>query len=345
MITFLVYLNAFRDQPQVVYAGICWLVGRFTSTLAHECGHAAAASYCNWRVLTFVVRPFGLQVPNRNLVYFKPKFSTTNVGWITTIPNNLAHGTRSNWALILVAGPAASLLLALVAFGGWATYLRDFDTGSVSVSRIGLGLSFQALYGCVFSILPNSFSDTPSDGTRLRSLHASHTSFERDQPIVWLATLAINKVRLRDRPDWLIDAARNVPGVTAEAAKFLDSHEIGVVLDAKYVDAKRARTLIDQYRAKHGANPWLNACDAYLCAVWEADAQRATATIVLPPSPDEVTPMFLAAEAAVAARSGQTKTTMSKLREMEKALRAASPFHDPTFTDIRSQIKAVLNSN
>lgn len=339
--SFAVYLNAFRNDPQVLFAVPCWLVGQFASTFVHECGHAAAAHSCNWRVIMFVVRPFGFQMPNRDFVLLTRKVGGANSGWIATVPRDISSGTKASWSVILAAGAVASFLFALVTFSGWATFLRDFDTADVRVSRIGLGLGLQSLHSCIFTILPNGFSDTRTDGTKLRALRGIGSSFETTEPFVWLLTLVRNKVRLRDRPDWLIDAVRNMPDISTEMTKVMEGYEISLTMDEKQVDICRARALIDQYREKHGASDWLNACDAYLSAVWEADAQRATATISLAPYPDEKTPMFLAAEAAVAARLGQSTTAISKLRDMEKTLKRESPFRDLTFKDIRRQVEAV----
>lgn len=343
IVAFAAYLNSFREQPQVVFATLCWIVGRFVSTFVHECGHAGAALSCNWRVLTFVVRPFGIQVPNQNFAIFSSKIGRINLGgWIATVPRNLASGTKANWSLILVAGAGVNFLFALVAFAGWATFLKDFDTPNIIVSRIGLGFGLQSLHSCVFSILPNGFSDTPSDGTKWRALRRSDSTYGTDKPLVWLGTLLTNKVRLRDRPDWLIDAVQAMPDASGEKKMLMEGLQISVTMDGKQVDMCRARELIDQYREKHGASQWLNACDAYLSAVWEADAQRATATMSLPPGSEEMTPMFLAAEAAVAARMGQATLVRAKLKEMKKALRMESPFNDLTFRDIRTQVESVL---
>ncbi|MEA2207264.1 MAG: hypothetical protein QOE77_4040 [Blastocatellia bacterium] len=52
--------------------------------------------------------------------------------------------------------------------------------------------------------------------------------------------------------------------------------------------------------------------------------------------------LTFAAEAALAARTGDAVLARSKLEAMEEAVKRASPFHNPTFADIGRQIERLL---
>jgi hypothetical protein len=52
--------------------------------------------------------------------------------------------------------------------------------------------------------------------------------------------------------------------------------------------------------------------------------------------------MFLATEAAVAARAGERALMRQKLKAMRKAIAAQSPFRNPTFRDIGGLIEGAL---
>jgi hypothetical protein len=339
---FLTYASAFRDQPHALFALACLIIGRFTSTFVHECGHAIAALACRWRIILFVVRPIGIQIPNRNLAIIRRSFKTELGGWVATVPGAPSVDTQRSWSIILAAGPAASFLLAAVAILGSVTWLRAFDGAAVAVSRIGIGLAVQSLHSCVLTLLPTVRSGNRSDGEKLRALGRGENDYELNRPLIWLETMLSNNVRLSAVPDWLVSQARATAGESEDGERFLASLDIGRALDSAQVDTARARTLIEAFRERHGVNGWLAACDVYLAAVWEGDADRAKAALSGIRIEPAVPELSLAAEAAVAARSGETALARSKLREMREAVKRKSPFKDLTFRDIRRQIERLL---
>ena len=339
---FLIYASAFRDQPHAMFAIACLMIGRFSSTFVHECGHAIAALARGWRIIVFVVRPIGFQVPNRNLAIVRRGFKTEAGGWVSTVPSTPDVDTQRNWSIILWAGPVASVLLAAAAVLASITVLRPYDGAALSVSRIGLGLALQSLHACALTLLPTAGPGERSDGEQLRALARPDADYALNRPLIWLETLLRNNVRLRALPEWLVSEARSLAPGSEELARYVATIEIGRILDSAPVDVVRARILIDAFRERFGPDGWLAACDAWLAAIWEAHADRAKdalAGIGIAPS---VPQMSLAAEAAVAARLGERTLARAKLRDMRKAVNRASPFQDLTFRDIRRQVESVL---
>jgi hypothetical protein len=340
----LCYLAAFSSANGSFFLGLaCWVIGSWISTLIHESGHAAAVRACGWRVLVFVVRPFGLQIPNRNLFMARRSQRPGAGGWVSMVPRSQAAGTRARLAIIVAAGPLASLVVAVVAMGGSPLWLAASDRHDLRVSLIGFAFGVQALHGGLFSLLPHMRAGRNSDGDLLRLLRRADDRWDALQPLAWLDCLLKCNVRLRELPHWMLDAARATPLPPDGLAKFRAMTEIGIVLDSAPVDAALARRQIDEYRTLHGSSEWLDSCDAYLAAVWEADAERArdalwkgAVTI------NDLRPLALAAKAAVAARAGEVSVARNLLAEMRSALKAKSPFRDATFRDIGRQIEALL---
>ena len=338
---FVAYVTAFRHQGFLLFGMICWYCGRFVSCVVHEAGHAIAALARGWRVVVFAARPFGFQIPNRNPVILGREHHGEGAGWVATVPRSPGMDTGANWSIILAAGAVASLLLELLALQGWASFLRPFDGGEVLVSRIGLGLALQAFHHCIFAMLP-AFTDKPTDGDQLRRLDRPEGAYALDRPIKWIGTLLYSRVRLRDLPQWLVEQARTMAPISEESARYVATIGVGQALDSDPVDVERARLLIDEFRARFGSDPWLACCDAYHAAIWEGDSARALAAFSGEQSDPPPTPLYFAAQAATAARMGNTALAIILLKEMDSALKRESPFRDDTFRDIRRQVEAVI---
>lgn len=337
---FLAYASAFPEGPHLVLAFASLLAGAFVSALIHESGHALAAWACGWRVIVFAVRPFGLQIPNRDLALIRRGYRDDAGGWVTAVPRAAEYDTARRWALIVAAGPLASLMLAVAAGGfGWIEGAPLSRRTQIGLDYLGLGLALQALHGFFFSLLPVR-SAGASDGEYLWALRSRDDDANR--AIQWLETLLSSNVRLSRLPAWLVDEVRVLGAESESMASYHASLEIGRMLDSAPVDPLRARALIEAFRARFGATPWLAACDAYLAAVWEGEAGRAREALAAGPPSPEPTPLSLAAEAAVAARAGEAALMRFRLDDMANAVKKISPFADPTFRDIRRQVEAVL---
>jgi hypothetical protein len=333
--------SAFRSGGwQLVYALGALGIAYFLATFAHECGHALAALLCGRRLIVFAVWPFGFQVPNRNLVLVSRRYNDGAGGWVASVPRRAGEEGKAVFAFILLAGPAASALLAIVALCQSVTDLPPLAGTAVRLPNLWFALAVLALQDVVLSLRSSGDDWTPSDGDQLKSLWQSdREQFRLYRPWSWISMIVALKVQLRDVPEWMMAEARQSAAQSDYVAQYVAGVEVGRLLDAPPVDPVAARALLDDYRARYGASDWLVSCDAYCAIIWEADPARAEAALaeIEPPAP--VPPMRFAAEAALAAWLGDAGTVTVKLADMRKALKANSPFRDDTFRVIEGQIE------
>lgn len=339
---FVAYASAFHDQSGLLLGFACLFAGEFLSALVHELGHAAAALACGWRVVIFVIRPFGIQLPNRDFAIVPRGHEAGAGGWVGTVPRTAAVDTRRNWSIVLIAGPAASAAMAIAAVLVWAAAPGSLGDGVADLGRLSLGVGIQSFYSCLFTLLSGRWVGRTSDGDRLRALRREESRYERNRPVIWVASLLAFKVRLSALPEWLMTGARASADASDDMVRYVATLDIGRTLDTLPVDIARARALIDDFRARYGSNGWLAGCDAYLAAVWERDPGRAEAALAEIPAADEAHQLSRAATAAVAAAMGEADLAQFMLAEMDSALKRESPFSDATFRDIRRQIEALI---
>jgi hypothetical protein len=336
---FLAYAAGFPEGPHLLLAFAALAAVRFVSTLVHESGHALAALACGWRVVVFVVRPFGLQIPNGDVAMIRRDYKDDVGGWVTAVPGSAELDTPRRWSLIVAAGPLASLMLAAAGAFAWNEWAPLSRHGRVGLDYLGLGVALQALHSCVFSLLPVR-SPRTSDGQHLWALR--NGGYGSNRAIIWVETLLNSNVRLSRLPGWLVDETRALSASSDTIARYYAMLEIGRLFDDAPVDAVRARALLETFRARYGGDSWVAACDAYLAAIWEGDAGRAREVLAAGPPSPRPAPLSFAAEAALAARTGEERLMRLRLEDMAKALTKNSPFEDRTFRDIRRQIEAVL---
>lgn len=329
---FLAYLEA--SEGEVLLAILYLVLGLSLSTLVHESGHALAALACGWNVILFVVRPFGLQVPNRDFAFVPNELNDDAGGWVSSVPGHAAVDTNWHWAIIVMAGPIADVLLAAEAFLVWS------DGGRTGASALGFGLGLQALQGALFSFLPGERTGR-SDGDKLRAIFRGDYDLP-GRPVVWQLGLLRDNVRLSAIPDWLIAEGKAAAQSEDWIARHITQVDIGRILDSAPVDAVRARALIEDFRGRYGTDGWLAACDAWLAAIWENQVDRAKAALKRPQNGPGVPELTIAAEAAIAARMGEADSARILLRKMTAALKEKSPFSNPTFQDIRRQVEDLL---
>jgi hypothetical protein len=206
---------------------------------------------------------------------------------------------------------------------------------------IACGFAVLALRSCLFSLLPTAQARATSDGQNLWRLWHDDGQWAT-RPLLWLRAMLNYRVRLRDLPPWMVEAARTAAPGDARLDDDMSAMEIGIALDGATVDVAQARIMLDDHRVRYGASEWLNSVDAYCAALFECDAVRARATLWCGARTEDLRPMAMAAEAAVAAREGDMATGRSRLEAMRAAVRAASPFHNATFGDIGRQIEGLL---
>jgi Peptidase family M50 len=316
------------------------VLGLFFSTLVHESGHAFAAWVCGWKVILFVVRPFGFQIPNRDLAIVPSQLNEHAGGWVSSVPGGPDVDTDWRWATIIVAGPIADLLLAIAALlvGSGVVPLTE-GNGTVG-NALGFGLALQALYGTLFSLLPGE-RPGGSDGDILRALARGDGDWP-GRPVTWQLGLLGNNVRLSAVPEWLMAQGRAAAQTQDWIARHMAGLEIGRVLDSAPVDASRARALIEDFRGRYGTDGWLAACDAWLAATWEDRVDSAKSALDAPQNGPGVPELTMAAEAMIAARTGETERARVLLREMMATVKEKSPFRNPTFQDLRRQVEVLL---
>ncbi|WP_332801801.1 M50 family metallopeptidase [Sphingomonas sp. RT2P30] len=323
-----------------------WYAGNWLTTIFHEAGHALAARACGWRTIVFIARPFGLHLPHRDIVIVRRKMGVGYGGWVLSVPGRRSVATRGREALYVAGGPVASLLLAAVV-GSVSVDWRNQHGGAESPANlIAIAFALQSLHGGIFTLLPSHKAGGSSDGQKLWQLRRDDGSWFGGRALRWIGAMLLYRIRLRDLPPWMLDAAHSTlpPNDDAmdETARALASLEIGIELDAASDDVGQARRMIDAYRARYGASEWLNSVDAFCAATWEADPTRARAALWCGPRTEELRAMVMAAEAAVAAREGDAETARSRLSAMRQAVKADSPFHNATFRDIGRRIEAML---
>lgn len=345
----LTLLSAFVHVPTLSGVGIvvaiiaAALIIRIGSTLVHELGHLFVGLMRGWRIIAFAVRPLVFQAPSSSVAFASRKLGNDARGWVFMMPRHPENATRTNMAAYIAGGPAASIALAAVALCG-APFLSlpPGSNGQVDLGYLATAIGLQALFDAMFTLLPNRRPGRQTDGDKLLELWRSRYDPYRFPALAYAATLRLYDVRLRETPQWMIDAARQDGGLSSEIQQTLNGIEIGAALDAATVDPVQARSLIDRYRADYGDSEWLASCDAYLAAVWENDPARARTIAWSGVVTDDQRPLVLAVEAAIAARLGEVDAARDRLSQMDIARRGRTRFRDVMFDDIRSHVRNLI---
>jgi hypothetical protein len=354
----------------------------FVSTVIHEAGHAIGAIAAGWRPFVISAWPFAWHVPNNAIVLFGKGGGYDGGGYVAGVPSHPIANTRLRHAIFVAAGPIVSLavgiglMTAAMApsapppdFPGSSsrealppqTYayprldpfrevqvINSYQSSQIKWERARAGLmmalAFLSFASFVGTIIPRTLHDgQTTDGQML--LNALRRG--PGPPYgAWgyLAHLLHYNVRLRDLPDWMLSEYRQLTEQSGQAPSANDAIDIGRTLDARVVDIAKARAQVDAYRAAYGDDDWLASIDAYLAAVHEGDGERAAAALANRPARMSDAAMLSAAEAALAARTGDATLLARKLDEMESRLLRDSPFPNPTFVDIRARIESVARS-
>lgn len=340
---FLLYALILFSVPYSPLLGIpLWFVAQWLVTLLHEAGHALAAWACGWRVIVFAVRPLALRLPDRDIAFLGRYPRNGYGGWVLSVPGRPAVATRGRFAIIVAAGPIICLLLALILLAISTLPNRGSDGHDLRGGLIACGFAVLALRSCLFSLFPSAHLEGVSDGQNLWRLWRDDGEWATTRPVLWLGSMLYYRVRLRDLPPWMVEATRSAMPAEERHDQNMAGIDIGIVLDSAQVDVARARGMIEAYRGRYGGSEWLDSVDAYCAALFESDAARARATLWRGARTEGLRPMVMAAEAAVAAREGDMATARSRLGAMRAAVKAASPFRNPTFGDIGRQIEGLL---
>jgi hypothetical protein len=316
----------------------------FVAVVVHELGHAVAATASGHKVLVFAARPLAWHVHNRRLVYMARKYQRDVGGFVFSVPVEPAGATLWRRRFIIAGGPIASALLAIgcLTYGAPALGIVAPAEGlpAAGARLLVFGLGVWSAWLTVLSLLPHPTQNYRSDGQQLWALRGGFDLAQYRLGV--LAAYSKYTVRLRDWPAWLLRDIAAAPPSVEDFDKAIEQWAIGRALDAEVVDIVGTRSMLDGFRAAHGDSEWLASCDAYFTAVWEADWQDAEQKLWRSESALTDQALLCAAEAAVAARSGDSDATERHLKEMRKEIAKRSLFPDLTFRDIGRRIEIVL---
>lgn len=335
------YANGIRITPGAPVGVAAAVLGYFLCIVVHEFGHAVAALLVRWRVIVFAVRPLAWHLVNREVVPMRGSQDEELGGYVFAVPSQFEAASAVRWAIFVAGGPVLNILVGVAAVGLAIASPSRMDRLSTALVAFAFGL--QSLQVGLGALVPDAWGGRRSDGGKLLTLCRHEAEWKKVKALSWLHAHSEYRVRLAERPAWLVaEAAREAADFEGAEQNFT-AMEIGTLLDREPVDASRVRALMDAYRERYGVNEWQASCDAYLAAVWEGDGARAAGLLWCGETTTELKPMRLAAEAAVAARLGQHDATRAMLNLMDTALREQSAFRDATFRDIRRQIEALFD--
>jgi len=290
-------------------------------------------------VLVFTVKPLAFRLPNPSLVLVGRQRFPNYAGFVASAPGELNVLTKPRRIAIIAGGPAASLVFALY-LAGMALLLRKASAGSpelLFLAAVCAGFALHSLCVCIRTLLPRTDGDFSSDGAKLRKALSKAPNPEL-RAATWLGQYLRYRIRPRDIPDWLIEAAR----AELNEGRLFDSITVARLLDDPTPDAGAARRRIEVFRARHGSSDWLCACDAYVAALLEGDAERGKKILAAWQGNITVPELHAAARAAISAREGNPAETERYLSQMQALLRAKSPFRDACYADIARNVEALL---
>lgn len=338
------YANALKIDPPPAVGVACAALGYLLCVVVHELGHAVAALLVRWRLIVFAVRPWAWHFVHRELVPVRNSSDQVVRGYVFAVPSGPRAATGGRWAIVLVGGAVANILVGVVAFGLAGAWHDGMDRPGPLPDMLAFAIGLQSLHVGLGALLPDVWGRRRSDGWRLLALWRAPERWNATKAFAWMISLGAYNVRLADYPQWLVDA------VDAEAergdtpAREVAAAKIGRVLDSLPVDTARARAMLEAFRADHGVTEWHSYCDVYLATVWENEGPAAEARLWQGERHPYFVPLRAAVEAGIEARRGDAGAAREKLARMEAALRARSPFRDATFRDIRARIEALLVS-
>jgi len=341
-----IYSTAYPMAPSTGPAVFWYFIGGFVCIVVHEAGHAIAAKVVRWRMIVFSVGPVAFQFLNRNLVWMRRHVVKGVAGFVVAAPFREELATPRRWGIYVAGGLLANLLLASFCVVAWLVWPVSHGLVSLHPDRLVLGLGFQSLFIASLAAIPYSRPGFSSDGHKLRQIWFRSSDWIGPQSVLWYVAFFRYKVRLADRSSWIDKRAavqlRDTNAFTQEdMEKFLETIEIGTILDTTPVDAAQARRRLDAFKRCYGDSEWRSSCDAYLAAIWEADREAAL-RLWQGAGTTDLEPLRLAAEAAVAARLGDKVAAKAKLAAMDSALKHESDFRDATFRDIRRHVERIM---
>ena len=162
------------------------VIGYFMSTIIHELGHVVCGLINRWKFYMLVVGPFKLYREdndlNKGIKFGIEKNPALWGGCGGTFPARVDENITKVFARILIAGPAASILLGIISI------VLFIFTGSDLVAMIGM-IAFGEGIACA---LPMNIKTgiLYNDGTRFKRIIKGGKEAEEERAII---TLVINE--------------------------------------------------------------------------------------------------------------------------------------------------------
>ena len=238
--------------------GVVVLAGILAAVAAHDLAHVVAARFLGFRVALAAVGPF-VFTPTRRGLRVRVMHAWRELGTGVMIDPRGDRRMNGRWALVALAGPAASLALGVLALDRWPAL------AAASLARFAL------------AALPWGARSIPADGAQVMLLLAGGAPADRFCALRRIAAAQREGVRPRAWPEhWITDALAIHDGSAAEA--MASHYAFRRALDGCAHD--RASSFLDRGLALRAQLPRAAACTlladaAYFEARIRDDAARA----------------------------------------------------------------------
>jgi hypothetical protein len=254
---------------------LLWIAFTTLAVLIHEIGHAGAARSVGWDVHLITVFWLSFRPRARRFFVWPRGSRDRGAGSVFATPARMEAWDKS-WAVVLLGGPLANLLVAVVAYAA----LARFHFGPLWT---GLGGGIAATQGVVgiANLVPFRWKAHRSDGAKLLAMILGKASNADQRALYRLHGLLIDGA---DPAGWSHDLIERV--AQAHFTPSQDALRLGVLFN-HYLscgDLRRAHDLLEQARssASYSLLPYQSSY-AFLIAMVERDADRAEAMLSLVP--------------------------------------------------------------
>lgn len=240
-------LKSFAPQSGLEKAGIFVLLAFsiWFSIAVHELGHLLAGLAQGFRMALYVAGFLGARGTRQGVRFFFNRNYQLMGGLAATYPEHLESGPalRHKFALIVGAGPFASLLLCAIGMG-LLLWLTLDSTGAPTLAirlAVPLALFTAMMSGMIFlaTMIPSTSGGFMSDGARMISLLGSREKAEYEEATLSVMALQGAGKMPSEYPPHLLERLRSRP---ADSLLGLNGHFLSFVyhLDREEPDAALA---------------------------------------------------------------------------------------------------------
>ncbi|HET8724859.1 MAG TPA: hypothetical protein VFM53_11740 [Anaeromyxobacteraceae bacterium] len=190
-------LTAGEKLLRIALAGL----GIWLAFLVHEAGHLAGGLSQGFRFIFLAAGPLWVEPGPRGVALRFNRTLQTWGGVAAAMPRD-GRNLRQRFAVMVAAGPAASLLLALLGWGAWTALPAGAPRFLAGVTALGSAALFLA------TVQPfGAGGGFASDGGRLLRLWRRGPVGEREVAILALTAASAGGARPRDWPGAVVEAA------------------------------------------------------------------------------------------------------------------------------------------